>query len=242
MKLLTAFARWIAAVVSTWYGWVGASATAGLVGFGQGLGWWESPGKRTYVVLLVIGFIISVFGAWHKQYMIAEEALGKVYDGRPIIVLEILGQPSASKTNPLPESKYDAPVFGLHNCGNRTARFVNIEPLKSILGDHSIHFQSLVSLEPGQHCPISFAVDDTRRADAELTWKFLHDNPLESALVWYDTKINFRDAGESAMAETVRLAFDVETEYLYTTAVPYTQRAPEKPVELAGRPWFKLRR
>jgi hypothetical protein len=77
MKLLSHFAKWMAAVLSTWYGWVGASATAGLVGFGQGLGWWGSPGKRTYIGLLIIGFVISVFGAWRKQYIIAEQEKAK---------------------------------------------------------------------------------------------------------------------------------------------------------------------
>jgi hypothetical protein len=71
MQLVGDFTRWLAAVISAWYGWVGASATAGLVGFGQGMGWWGSPGRQTYVALFVLGLVISVFQAWRKQYTTA---------------------------------------------------------------------------------------------------------------------------------------------------------------------------
>jgi len=234
MKLMGDIVRWAGAVVSAWYGWVGASATVGLVGFGQSMNWWESPGKRFYIVLLIVGFVISVFGGWRKQYRVAEEAKAKVYDGRPIIVLEVNAQPSIAKLDGPPESKYDAPEFGLHNGGQRTARFVTIKPFESTLGNYHIRFQTVVSLEPGQHRYINFAVDDspTETDKGELAWRFLHDNPDGSVFVWYDTTIDFRDAGESAMQDTVRLAFEIASSHLYPTAVPYTQRPPQKPEKL----------
>ena len=72
MELIRDFGKWMIAVVRAWYGWVGASATVGLVGFGQGMGWWESPGKRVYISLLVVGFVSSMFQAWRPEWLEAK--------------------------------------------------------------------------------------------------------------------------------------------------------------------------
>ena len=68
MTWIRELAEWIWAVIKAWYGWVGASATVGLVSFGQGMGWWRSPGRHVYVGLLAAGFIWSVFTAWVKEH------------------------------------------------------------------------------------------------------------------------------------------------------------------------------
>jgi hypothetical protein len=245
MKLLTDIGNWMWAVLSAWYGWVGASATAGLVGFGQGMGWWESPGKKVYIALLAIGLVISMFSAWRKEHSIAQEATGKLYDGRPVIMLEVLGQPAAMDVDPSHNPRrltFRPPAFGLYNCGGRTARFIHVQPLTSKLGNYQMYFQDLTSLEPGPHRPIGFRVNNSGwsgagLSNAEIAWDFFHDNPVESdplenpALVWYDTPITFRDAGDAAMKDIVRLAFDLQRGILYVTAVPYTQKPPDKGIE-----------
>jgi hypothetical protein len=233
MKLISEFGAWVWSVFSAWYGWVGASATAGLVGFGQGMGWWGSPGKRTYIALLIIGFLVSVFVAWRRQYIIAEDAKAKVYNGRPIIVLEVLKQPAFVPGNP---PRYENPQFRLRNCGDRTARFLNIEPVPSTLGTHQMRFNDLVTLEPQQPRNVRFIIDDNPDTDnGGFAWTFFHDNPIETVLVFYDITIHFRDAGESGMEEIVRLRFDVETKALDVAAVPYTQRPPQEPIKVERR-------
>jgi hypothetical protein len=72
--------KWLAAVFRAWYGWVGASATAGMVGFGQGMKWWESPGKPVYIGLLIVGLAISMFQAWRGEHLDSEVAKKKIDD------------------------------------------------------------------------------------------------------------------------------------------------------------------
>lgn len=68
MELFTHLRHWLVAVFSAWYGWVGASATVGIVGFGQGMDWWTAPPKAVYISLLVFGLSISMFQAWRKEH------------------------------------------------------------------------------------------------------------------------------------------------------------------------------
>jgi hypothetical protein len=68
MAIIEDFLLWLVAVAKNWYGYVGGSATAGMVGLGPVFGWWESPGPRTYTVLIVIGVVVSMFQAWHKEH------------------------------------------------------------------------------------------------------------------------------------------------------------------------------
>ena len=158
------------------------------------------------------------------------ESEQKIYGGRPILMLEVLGQPSAEVGGvDHPGQRFKPPAFGLYNCGGRTARFVNVEPITSRQGNYKMHFQDLPFLEPGQHRPIAFRVNDSGWSDGGIAWLFLTDNPIEAAVVWYDTDVRFRDAGESPMIDVVRLMFDLESMILCTKAVPYTQRPPDPP-------------
>lgn len=89
MDLARDLTRWTSAVFKAWYGWVGASATAGVVGFGQGMGWWESPGRQTYFALLVAGLLVSLFEAWRKEHQSAEEAIKAARNQEPDFALNI---------------------------------------------------------------------------------------------------------------------------------------------------------
>ena len=162
------------------------------------------------------------------------ESEQRIYDGRPILMLEVLGQPSVENGGvDHPGQQFKPPAFGLYNCGARTARFVRVEPITSRLGNYTMHFQDLPFLEPGQHLPIAFRVNESRWSDGGIAWLFLTDNPIEAAVVWYDTGVRFRDAGEAPMKDIVRLMFDLENRTLCVTAVPYTQRPPDPPMQFA---------
>ncbi|MDP9263198.1 MAG: hypothetical protein M3O85_02635 [Acidobacteriota bacterium] len=61
---------WLVAVARAWYGWLPSSALAALVGYGQNLGFWN-PGKKTYVVIIALGVVVSLFDAWRKEHKAA---------------------------------------------------------------------------------------------------------------------------------------------------------------------------
>lgn len=240
MKLLIDIRKWLVAVLSAWYGWFGASATVGIVSVGHEMQWWPAPTKKAYLVLMLIGLVISLFLAWRTEHIRAEEATAKLHDGRPIIMLEVFRQPVQTKSSD-EELRWIAPSFTLFNCGGRTARFLRVESITSWLGSYKMYFSDMPSLQPGERKDISFRVNSSDWDDGEMAWKFLNDNykdpsnPLcDAAVVWYDPKIEFRDTGESQMTDIVRLMFDVESEYLHVTEVPYTRRPPARPMKILG--------
>jgi hypothetical protein len=55
--------KWLIDVCRAWYGWVGGSATMGIVGLGQILDLWPAPPKWLYYVFLGVGLLVSVFQA-----------------------------------------------------------------------------------------------------------------------------------------------------------------------------------
>jgi len=71
VKVASEFGAWVWAVLSAWYGWVGGSATAGLFGLGQSLGWW-TPNPRAYKWLIGAGFVVSMFQAWVREHRTAK--------------------------------------------------------------------------------------------------------------------------------------------------------------------------
>lgn len=68
MQIIRELGLWMWSVISAWYGWVGASATAGMIGFGQGMRWWDSPSKKVYIRLILAGFVMSVFQSWVREH------------------------------------------------------------------------------------------------------------------------------------------------------------------------------
>jgi hypothetical protein len=83
MALLREIGTWLRDVFLAWYGWVGGSATAGIIGFGPEVGWWAPPPKQMYVGLLVLGLLISLFQAWRREFRRAKEIEQKHFDEQP---------------------------------------------------------------------------------------------------------------------------------------------------------------
>lgn len=70
---------WLIAVFKAWYGWVGASATAGMLGLAQGLHLWQ-PDRRVYLGLMIIGLFVSCFLSWADEYRTKNAFLCPVFD------------------------------------------------------------------------------------------------------------------------------------------------------------------
>jgi hypothetical protein len=87
MSQIRAIPRWLWAVLTSWYGWVGGSSTAGLVGLGQSAGWWN-PTPRNYLWLIAAGFVISMFQAWYRENEACERE--KARNAKPEIVGRVL--------------------------------------------------------------------------------------------------------------------------------------------------------
>jgi hypothetical protein len=112
-----------------------------------------------------------------------------------------------------------------------------MESQKSNQGKYHLRFGEVLALPSGSEKSVPYAVTDhvfrdlIPQGDGETLLKFLndnekHDDPLHDAcLTWWDIEIKFRDADESIVdGGKVRLCFEVKSEVLFGTQVPYTAR------------------
>lgn len=172
-------------------------------------------------VLLVLGFVCLItagYRAWKDEHLVRIDAEKRIYDGRPLFVLNVIRQPSWASGKPMHEQ-----IFELTNCGGRPARFIRVEEQKSKLDYSTMRFSQILSLSAGETKPLGYAID--QHGDHQgMLFEFLSDNSSDSALVWWDIGIVFRDTDESEQREVVRLCFEVKSKYLYSREVPYTRR------------------
>jgi cell division protein FtsB len=161
------------------------------------------------------------------------EAEKRIYDGRPLFVLEV----SALLT-----SKGKTWMLGLKNVGTRPARYVNMETQASFQKQYHMQFAQILALPSNQSEELRFVIlgdhfqEIHPKGGADnVLMKFLndierHDDPLnDAALIWWDIPIKFRDTDESVKEELTRLCFDVERNFLYATVPPYTERGFNPP-------------
>jgi hypothetical protein len=191
------------------------------------------------LVLAVVGLIDGSFrhfeaaanaatGTIAEGQRKVREADQRLYDGRPLFVLEV----GAQKAGGIKEW-----YFSLRNVGGRPARYIRLEAQFSGQGRYNLHFVEVLALPSNESAPMSYWVTDRAtpelipvRDDQSMLRKFVSDNVVSEdpfnnvALTWWDIKIQFRDTDESVKEEIARLCFDVETDVLYATAVPYTER------------------
>jgi hypothetical protein len=240
MRLLRDLATWAASVLRAWYGWVGASATVGIVGFGQGMGWWGTPPKSVYVWLLVTGIMISMFQAWRKEHVKVEDATNekaalesKYFDQRPQLSFEAhsVEGPNAWFEHPNPV------VFTIHNLSGRPPTSIYFEPIRSINGKYSLQFDSLPHIDSKGFEGVGFEVNEIgatplSAADRETTSRykkimlrdnFLDDSPNEFIELEYELICHFRD-GEEERSRSFRLVFD-KARWRFLTGI--TQPKPQ---------------
>ena len=169
----------------------------------------------------IVMLLIASYLAWRGEYRSRLEAEKAIYDGRPLFTLEIVQQPSWQTQNPK-----DA-IFRLTNCGKRAARYVRLDSQKSTLRGHTMEFVQLPLLSPDNSEMLAYAIDQ-HGADQRALCEFLQNNPEDSALVWWDIKVNFRDTNDAQAEDLIRLCYDVQSKALYTTGVPYTERGKQE--------------
>jgi hypothetical protein len=147
----------------------------------------------------------------------------RIYDGRPLFILKVMAQPTWQINKPVGRE-----ICRLKNCGDRTARWVRMEAVESTQGKHRLGFAELPALQSGEESSVGYCINDTGM-DERWLCEFIDDHGPDSALLWWDVHIRFRDADESVGKEIVRLCFDTQSRAFYATGVPYTERGFKQP-------------
>jgi len=223
MKLLKNLLNWVMAVGRAWYGWVGASATVGIVGFGQGMGWWSAPSKSVYVALLIAGLTISMFQAWRTERINADQAHdearrmeNKYFDERPKLGLDILS-PEGMKD--WQERGPGAQIY-LRHLGGRIATSVRFDPLISKMGKYCLLFDPLPHIDPQVRNSLIYDVQNVGASSLgyqdrdkigdiskEPLRLFVLDSPSEPICVEYTLRIHYKDNDEKR-SHQFHLRFD----------------------------------
>lgn len=182
---------------------------------GRQFPWW------LYAGLTALFLAWAFFGAWAEEHRNAEDAKQKLYDGRPLMALEVI---------PCGISAHQVrPKINLRNIGARPARLAKPQTVTSYQDKYELHFDEIDSVASTETVAIGYWVTSHQECQHTL-WDFLRDvkdtdDPLQkAALIWWDIRIKYRDTDESVREELTRLCFDLQSSVLYTTAPPYTER------------------
>jgi hypothetical protein len=177
----------------------------------------------------LLGFgLIIVFAVERAHQLIsaaearAEESNAKMYDGRPLFVLEVLRS----------GRQWD---FRLRNCGDRTARYVKLNsiPSRGEKSKYVLHFQEIPAMPKGSEAPLFFWVSELFSTDTFPLSKFLNEHSPDAALIWWDIRVKFRDVNEAVEdGGIVRLCFEVESGVLYSTCALHCTRLQSEQVRL----------
>lgn len=204
------------------------SLLIGLLGIYQGISNRPVP-PWMYAVSAAFFLAWAVFAAWARERILLEEERAalqviekKLYDGRPIFVLEL--------------NYLSGWSFHLQNCGSRPARYVELATQTSKAGRYDLHFYEVSVLEPNKPpVAVNWVVTESRKLvglhpSQKALNDFLNDvpqveNPFERAVfIWFDVTIKYRDTDESVNQAIVRFCFDLDSQTMKAAAVPYTER------------------
>jgi hypothetical protein len=123
------FWTWIVAVIEHWHGWVSGSFIAFVLELGDRFWDWK-PSRKLFALILVIGFLISIFSAWreeHRKYVEKAEELEKL--SKPKFILSVF-----SSVNFYVEKEDKTVMFP-------TVRIIN-QGADSIVADYKAHYHS----------------------------------------------------------------------------------------------------
>ncbi len=82
MELLKDLFEWAVAVIEHWHGWLSGGILAFSLEISDRLWEWK-PNKRLFLVILVVGFFVSIFSAWRDQYRKTKELEAEVANKKP---------------------------------------------------------------------------------------------------------------------------------------------------------------
>jgi hypothetical protein len=61
-------ALWVVSVIQHWHGWISGGLLAGALEVGEKLNWWKVSKKVFVVLVLALGFLVSIFAAWQDEH------------------------------------------------------------------------------------------------------------------------------------------------------------------------------
>jgi hypothetical protein len=74
MEQLYGFPKWAVAVIEHWHGWLSGGVLAFVLEIGDKLWDWKVS-KRTFAIILGVGFLWSVFAAWRDEHRNTEQVI-----------------------------------------------------------------------------------------------------------------------------------------------------------------------
>jgi hypothetical protein len=147
-----------------------------------------------------------------REIMTAQTALlsceRKIYEGRPQLTLSVIDRAIQKLNGP-------NLVFFLQNTGDRAARFIDFEPIRSLSGKYRLELQlhPREVLAPGSRPAVTFstyddgpvgAVAELMATDVEMLKAFFRDNDV-GATATYPIKIRYRDTDNSERCDEMFL-------------------------------------
>lgn len=177
------------------------------------------------VILVIEGsyrHVLKTENAHKETITISEtkrkEAEERLYEGHPILVLEV-GRVAGVYAMAPPEY-----VLYLKNCGERPARWINVDAVKSSGEHYRLTFGRISVIEPKQTESLSFAVEACNTLNKASLENFLSDAPADTYCTWYDLDVYFRDTDESGGSDKARLVYYHDEKVLGSAEVPYTKK------------------
>jgi hypothetical protein len=203
--------------------WQGALSTTGsVVLMLLGLMFRDTPVPRWATLgVATLCFLYASGRAWVRENKARLDAERKLYDGRPIFVLEVAG------SQPL-DGNSDWRFF-LTNCGNRIARYVKLGLIKSEIGAYVISFKEVPVIKAGEKVAVEYEVisrrsDDRHKDRRPSLWDFALDNAGErgSTYLWYDMPVGYKDVDDSFFdGGVMSICFDLKAKKLKTEDAEY---------------------
>jgi hypothetical protein len=149
------------------------------------------------LIAAILLFYWASYGAWQQERRARLEAERKIDDGRPRFALEALDVDLHAYTR----SDF---FFWITNCGQRSARHVMFDPIRSRTTHHAIRFDTQPTLAPDKRAPLTFRCggDDNWIMDGNVgrLLLFFEDNPKKEPTLRYDITVRFLD-GDTALEE-----------------------------------------
>ena len=196
-----------------------------------GLGMWifyadKSNAWAIRATFALAGFclLIACYLAWHDEHTrvaaVEDEKRklqNKYFDERPLLGIE-----THSVEGPKTWREHAVPVtFSLHHLSGRVPTAIHFEPILSLLGKFSLHFDAVPHAEKHPK-GIGFRVEQVGaprlsahdlekigNIEGELLRQFLDDSPPELVELSYNLNAHFKD-GEEEYTQPFRLTFDKE--------------------------------
>lgn len=194
-----------------------------------GLGMWifyadKSNGWAIRATFSLAGFclLIACYLAWYDEHIrvlaVEDEKRklhAKFFDERPFLGIEAhsMEGPKTWREHPVPVT------FSIHHLSGRVPTSIRFEPILSLLGKFSLHFDAIPHAEKhpkgiryrvhqvGAPPLSAHDLEKIGNIERELLRQFLDDSPSELMELNYTLIAHFKDGGDE-LSQSFRLTFD----------------------------------